>query len=331
MTCYAVDVSGYQPDFNFALAVSQGACAFLVKATEGPLGYYRNPSFPTQLARAQSTGVPVAAYHYVRGSNWSSQADNITGYVPASVPVMLDLEAGGDVTTTRSLAAELRRRGWVVNLCYCPAWWLSANGGLAQNLAGTVAPLMSSQYPVGGGELVDTYNRAGGDAGAGWGAYGGGTPALWQYSSSVAIGGYAAVDVSAFRGTKQQLAALFAGTQSGGLCTMEFLVDLSTLQPDGTYTDVARVQGTTLVGSSWGDASTLQRNSTPGAVVIYGMDHAKYMDAVAASNAVKSVPTKLDALLAAIQAMAAPSGGGSAGPLTVSLTGSLTGTATPTS
>jgi hypothetical protein len=328
VTCYIVDVSGYQPSFNFSLAVTQGACAFLIKATEGPSGYYRSPSFPGQLSSAQATGVPVAAYHYVRGTDWSSQADNITGYVPASVPLMLDLEAGGDVATTRALAAELRRRGRVVSLIYCPAWWLSANGGLSTNLVAT-APLMSSQYPVGGGELVDTYTRAGGDSGAGWSAYGGGTPAVWQYSSTVAIGGYSSIDVSAFRGTKQQLAALIAGVNSGGLCTMEFLVDLSTVQPDGSYTDVARVQGTTLVGSNWGDASAMFRNSTPGSVLIYGMAHALYLDAVAASDAVKAVPAKLDAVVAAIKAI--PAGGAPAGNLSVSLTGSLSGTATPAS
>ena len=323
MTCYIVDVSGYQPSFNFSLAVNQGACAFLVKATEGPLNYYRNPSFPGQLAAAQATGVPVAAYHYVRGTDWSSQADNITGYVPAAVPLMLDLEAGGDVATTRALAAELRRRGRIVILVYCPAWWLSANGGLSTNVA-AIAPLMSSQYPAGGGSLVTTYANAGGDSGPGWGAYGGGTPAVWQYSSTVAIGGYTSIDVSAFRGTQSQLAALFAGTNSGGLCTMEFLVDLSTIQPDNSYTSVARVQGTTLVGSSWGDATTLQRNSTPGSVIIYGMAHALYVDAVAASDAVKAVPGKLDALLAAIQAIP---GGGAAQHLALT----LTGTATPAS
>ncbi len=204
MTLFIADTSGYQPDFNYS---ASGLDGFIIKATEGTLGYYRNPSFPTQLSRSQATGKPTIAYHYVRGTDVQGQANNITGYVSQSVPVALDLEAGGDVATTRALATELRHRGYKVPLLYVPHWWL----GDATNVA-DIAPLWSSNYPASGSSLTQVYTNAGGDAGSGWAAYGGASPSLWQFSSSISTGGYASIDVSAFRGSLSQLAALFTAS-----------------------------------------------------------------------------------------------------------------------
>lgn len=305
MTLFISDTSGYQPDFDYA---GSGLDAHAIKATEGST--YRNPSFAAQLSRARATGKPTIAYHYVHAGDVAGQLANIRGAVSAAAPVMLDLEAGGDVATTRSLASALRSAGYVVPLLYCPAWWLSANGGLNIDTR-SIAPLWSSQYPAGGSNLVSVYAAAGGDSGPGWGSYGGQAPALWQFSSSISIGGYSAIDVSAYRGTRTQLAALLGGTP-GRTNPMEFLVDLSTVQPDESYTDVARVQGSVLAGSTWSDATALQRNSAPGAVIIYGMAHTLYVDAVAASDAVKKLPAQLAAQSAALLAAVAaiPAAGG---------------------
>ena len=74
------------------------------------------------------------------------------------------------------------------------------------------------------------------------------------------------------------------------------------------------------------EAFALQAASTPGAVIIYGMSHQQYQDAVATSNAVKQLPAALATLTAAVQAI--PTAGGT-GVLTVNLTGTA-GPATPT-
>lgn len=314
MTLFIVDTSGYQPDFDYA---GSGLDAHAIKATEGST--YRNPSFAAQLSRARATGKPTIAYHYVHAGDVAGQLANIRGAVSAATPVMLDLEAGGDVVTTRSLASALRGAGYVVPLLYCPAWWLSANGGLNTDTR-SIAPLWSSQYPAGGSNLVSVYAAAGGDSGAGWGVYGGQIPALWQFSSSISIGGYSAIDVSAYRGTRTQLAALLGGTP-GRANPMEFLIDISTRAADGSYPDCARVQGATLVGAPSAEAFALQAASTPGAVVIYGMSHQQYGDAVAASNAVKSLPAALATLTAAVQAI--PAGGTAPVHGVINLTGSL--------
>lgn len=212
------DTSGYQPNFDYA---GSGGDAFLIKATEGAVGYYANPYFSAQLGRAQATGRPAVAYHYVRGTDVSGQVEAVSRVVPKSVPVVLDLEAGGDLVTTRALAAALRGVGYAVPLLYCPNWWLSANGGSGQNTA-DIAPLWSSNYT--------TYS----DTGPGWAAYGGQTPVLWQYTNAYGAGGYS-VDASAFRGTSDQLAALLLGTAQP-----------NTRGPImGTY---YRLQGTNLVG-----------------------------------------------------------------------------------
>lgn len=306
MTLFISDTSGYQPDFDYA---GSGLDAHAIKATEGST--YRNPSFAAQLSRARATGKPTIAYHYVHAGDVAGQLANIRGAVSAAAPVMLDLEAGGDVATTRSLASALRSAGYVVPLLYCPAWWLSANGGLNTDTR-SIAPLWSSQYPAGGSNLASVYAAAGGDSGAGWGVYGGQTPALWQFSSSISVGGYPAIDVSAFRGTRAQLAALLGGASPGRTDPMEFLIDISTRAADGSYPDCARVQGATLVGAPSAEAFALQAASTPGAVVIYGMSHQQYGDAVAASDAVKKLPAQLAAQSAALLAAVAaiPAAGG---------------------
>jgi hypothetical protein len=303
VTLFVADTSGYQPNFDYA---GSGMDAFVIKATEGST--YRNPSFPTQLARARATGKPTIAYHYVRSGDVAGQLTSIYSTVPNSVSVALDLENGGDVATARALSRSLRTAGWMVPLLYCPAWWLSANGGLNTDTR-DIGALWSSQYPVSGSGASPVYAAAGADHGAGWSAYGGQSPVLWQFSSSISVGGYSAIDVSAFRGSRAQLAALFSGSPTGGLCVMEFLIDLSTRAQDGTYPDCARVQGTSLVGCPSAEAFALQAASTPGAVIIYGMQHQQYQDAVATSNAIKQLPTALATLTAAVQAIPAASGG----------------------
>lgn len=317
MTLLIADTSGYQPNFDYA---GSGLDGFAIKATEGST--YRNPSFAGQLARARATGKPTIAYHYVHAGDVAGQLTNIRGFISSATPVMLDLENGGDVATARALASALRGAGYVVPLLYCPAWWLSANGGLNTDTR-SIGALWSSQYPVGGSSASAVYSAAGGDGGAGWSAYGGQTPVLWQYSSSISVGGYSAVDVSAFRGSRAQLAALFGGTPPGRSEAMEFLIDITTRAADGSYPDCARVQGTTLVGAPSAEAFALQANSTPGAVIIYGMQHQQYIDAVAASDAVKKLPAQLaaqsTALLAAVAAI--PGNTSAAKVLTVNLTG----------
>jgi hypothetical protein len=315
VTLFVADTSGYQPNFDYA---GSGLDAFAIKATEG--SSYRNPSFAGQLARARATGRPTIAYHYVRSGDVAGQLTNIYSAVPHSVPVALDLEAGGDVATARALAASLRGAGWTVPLLYCPAWWLSANGGLNTDTR-LIAPLWSSQYPAGGSGLLDVYGRAGGDSGAGWSVYGGQSPVLWQFSSSIAVGGYGAIDISAFRGSRAQLAALFGGASPGKADPMEFLINIETRAADGSYPDCARVQGTALVGAPSAEAFQLQAASTPGAVVIYGMTASQYGDAVAASNAVKQLPATLASLIAAVKAI--PSAGAAPVHGVINLTGSL--------
>lgn len=305
MTLFVADTSGYQPNFDYA---GSGMDAFVIKATEGST--YRNPSFAGQLARAQATSKPTIAYHYVRTGDAAGQLANVQATVPRSVPVALDLENGGDVATARALSRSLRGAGYVVPLLYCPAWWLSANGGLNTDTR-DIGALWSSQYPVSGSGASVVYAAAGADHGAGWSAYGGQPPVLWQFSSSISVGGYSAIDVSAFRGTRAQLAALFGGTTPGEVTSMEFLIDLSTRTQDGSYPDCARVQGTALIGCPSAEAFALQAASTPGAVIIYGMSHQQYQDAVATSNAVKQLPAALSTLTAAVQAI--PAAGGTGG------------------
>lgn len=210
MTIFVCDVSSFQADFNFGLAVQQGASGFIVKATQG--SNYVNPYFGAQLARAQATGKPTSAYHYLEIGNAATQVGNIQAHVPAGIPVITDTENGGDLPTTRAVVSGLRAAGRSVPLAYLPAWWLGQqSGGLGQSTA-DIAPLWDSWYPDNaGGSLAAMYARAGGDSSVGWNGYGGNVVKLFQFGSTVSIGGYSAIDTSAFKGTEDELRALFEG------------------------------------------------------------------------------------------------------------------------
>jgi hypothetical protein len=262
MALFVHDVSDHQPSFNFAAAVAAGAAAFLVKVSEGGRGssggwYYRNPDLGLQLGRAQATGALVVGYHYVRGTDWLGQADNVDGWAPAGLPIALDVEAGGDLATAARIAAELRRRGRVVPLLYCPRWWIASNGGEGYDTR-PIAPLWSSAYPVGyRSSAAATYAAAGGDAGSGWSPYGQQTPVLWQFADDVLAGGYP-TDTSAWRGTRQQLAAalgLAPHQQHGEDEDMyRFLVDEATDDGAGGFTRCAeQLPDGTLIGTTWPD------------------------------------------------------------------------------
>lgn len=315
MAVFVCDVSGYQPNFNFAAADASG---FAIKATEGPAGYYTNPSFRAQLSAAQATGKPSIAYHYVRGTNWSSQADAVTAVVPKGVPIALDLEAGGDIPTTRALAAELRRRGVTVPLLYCPRWWWSGSGGSAP--IGDIAPLWSSAYPAGGGSSPSTvYANCDGDGGSGWAAYGGGTPVLWQFSSTVSIGGYGSIDTSAFKGTEAQLRSLFGLAPAAP----------TSKDDDDMPLYVRNSKGDTLCFHDGHMVAAVDGSQPPSGALVWTVGDDEFADfaakgneAAAATAALAALPGKLDEVLTVLKAL--PAGAVQAGDAPITLHGSGT-------
>jgi hypothetical protein len=301
MTIFVCDVSSYQPNFNFALAVQQDASGFIVKATQGT-GYV-SPAFASQLARALATGKPTSAYHYVEIGDAAGQMANILAHVPAGVPVILDTENGGDLPTTRAIAAGLRAAGRVVPLGYIPAWWLGQHGGINQSTA-DIAPLWDSRYPDNsGGSLAAMYARAGGDSSLGWVGYGGNEVRLYQFGSTVSIGGYAAIDASAFKGTEQDLRALFTGSSSPGPIT-------HAPEEDGMPYWVKNSKGDTLCIDGGGMIADVDGSGPPAGALVWTVGDNVYQNygvrqqaAAAAESALAALPARLDALMAALKSL----------------------------
>ena len=204
---FGLDISHYQ---NAALSLANAraeGCEFVfLKATEGAT--FTDSAFAANLAEARAAGMLVAAYVFQR-SDSSAQAhvDRVTQVVPKDVPVIPDVESGsGSVALTRELVDRLRAAGYRVPLLYLPRWYWQQLG--SPSLAG-LPPLWSSRYPdTAVGTLPQQWSKV--PAGY-WDGYGGLDVAVLQFTSSASIAGYSPLDADAFRGTRDELAALLGG------------------------------------------------------------------------------------------------------------------------
>jgi hypothetical protein len=191
---------------NGAVDIS-AAPALIVKATEGT-GFV-DAYYAGHRDHAHAMGIPFAGYHYLHQGDAAAQAAQAFSVVGPGDPLMLDVEvvAGGadptydDVT---GIVAAYRGLGGTVTLLYLPEWFWSGHWASPdlQPLAALGLSLISSNYT--------TYS----DTGPGWDPYGGVTPSIWQYTNSASFGGVNGVDFNAYRGTIDELRALFGGRPS---------------------------------------------------------------------------------------------------------------------
>jgi len=185
MTVHYPDVSNWNPGFD-----ATPYPVLVAKATQGT-------SYVDHLYtnfQAQAAGKPFCAYHWLDTTPAVDQARHCFSVVGPHVPLMIDDEQNVIVVQhTLDFVAEYRRLGGTVTLEYAPHWvWQNSGSPDLRPLAAAGLSLVSSNYT--------TYS----DTGPGWNPYGGVTPAIWQYTSSP-------VDMNAFKGTIDQLAALFTG------------------------------------------------------------------------------------------------------------------------
>lgn len=183
-----------------------GAVALITKATQGT-GYI-DYTYARYRDDAHARGIPFAGFHWVDISDLASQAANAFRVMGAT-PCMWDAEAAG-VTVPRlvELTKRYRAIGGNPRLVYLPHWWWRDHLGSPDltPLADLGLALVSSAYPAGG------YT---GDNGIGWTPYGGVAPQIWQWSDAHQFNGQL-VDFNAYKGTVEQLWALFTGTTGGG-------------------------------------------------------------------------------------------------------------------
>lgn len=206
---WGYDVSHYQPNFDHARARREGFEFAILKATEG--SSFVDNRFRRHLDAARGAGMLVAAYHYVRGSSSAAaQAAHIGRIVPRDVPVILDVEAGGGgIGLTRDLNARLNAMGYRTPLLYLPKWYWEQIG--RPDMRGLPHLWYSRYASKQGGYATDIYNRSAGWFAQHWAGYGGLPVEILQFSDQSTIAGNTPTDANAYRGTREQLAALLYG------------------------------------------------------------------------------------------------------------------------
>lgn len=210
---FGVDVSNHQAHFDFGAAAREGFDFAFIKCSQND--NFKDGRFDQHAAAARAAGLVVAAYHYQGTGPVVRQVETIKAMVdPGEMPVILDVEEGsGGVDITRALVAALRAEGYSVPLTYVPRWYWSGHIG-SPSLAG-LPPLWVSWYP--------DYTVRRKEQGLGmvpasvWSGYGGLDVAVVQFTSAGAVADYPGgnIDLNAFAGTREQLAALLGGAPTG--------------------------------------------------------------------------------------------------------------------
>ncbi|WP_083985877.1 GH25 family lysozyme [Corynebacterium renale] len=221
-TVFGVDVSEHQDGMSLAQAKREGWEFAILRLCDGT---YRDRTFQSHLADAEAAGILVATYWYLRapseGTTINQQVDVIDQQMGGrrDLGVWIDVESvdsanrklltGTDVWEAKR---ELERRGYYVPGIYSGAWYWEHMPGGEPSMDG-LGHLWVSHYGKRNayGPGRDLYQSEGGNAHPGWSyPLGDRRPDILQYGSNGAVAGRY-VDVNAFRGTRDELAAIFTG------------------------------------------------------------------------------------------------------------------------
>lgn len=216
MTLYGIDVSNHQREFNFAAAKREGFVFATHKVTESD--DYRDPYWPRarDQMREHFPGL-FGGYHFARNHvDVNRQADALLAHLgDPSIPVQLDYEdtdTRGSMDNMKALIRAIEERGMRVFANYLPRWYWTGHMG-APRLDGT-PPIWNSHYVLGTGYASVLYP---GDSHAGWAEFHTDAPpvVILQFSERGQVAGQS-IDVNAFRGTEEELRALFGSAQPKG-------------------------------------------------------------------------------------------------------------------
>lgn len=297
MTIFYPDVSDYQHGISL-----NGMDAVVAKATEG--NSYTSPDYARVAAGARTKGIPFAGYHFLWPGNAAGQADYYFR-VAGKTPCMIDCERGNGGSPTTADAMAFAKRlvalGGRVRLLYLSE---SYHAGLGKP---DLRPFAAMGIAVANANYT-TYS----DTGVGWRAYGGVTPAVWQYTSSFPLNGFK-VDMNAFRGTMEQFRALLEG--GGGKMDETYRVaynadkygwkamamaDAQVYDGSGKLVTVTNKQATVLAdvqGKTANVLSVVQKVAEQVATLSTGP--AVQVDAVAVANALAGNATFVDVVATA--------------------------------
>jgi hypothetical protein len=205
---FGVDV---HPQFQAGLNIEQvrreGFDFLAAKVSQGTTVY----DSQDWLRRSKACGLLAMGYHYLEPGNEVAQARTFAAQLRAGgVPGMLDAEyplANGDTLTVpgiRSFLTAARSFGAQVPLVYLPHWYWQRMG--SPDLTG-LPPLWASSYVTGSGfasALVQAVTPTA------WAAYGHLPVAVLQFTDRGLVAGRS-IDVDAYPGTRDQLAAVLGG------------------------------------------------------------------------------------------------------------------------
>ena len=187
MTIFYPDISGHQAGIDL-----KGALAVCIKATEGT--GFTNPDYTRAKKNARDHGAFQFAYHFLLEGNAAAQARHCHSVV-GDTPLMVDVEITGDshpsLRDTTTFIDAFRKLGGTTHLVYFPHWYWEQRG------SPSLKPLSNRHMRL----VSSAYTKYSDDSsGTGWVGYGGMTPAVWQYSSSVPFNGMK-IDFNAYRGS----------------------------------------------------------------------------------------------------------------------------------
>lgn len=191
-----IDISNWQASLN---AGKVEADFVIVKATEG-IGYV-NPSCDTHYQQAKKAGKKLGVYHFARNSSNDAIAEadfflkHVQGYIKEAILVLDWEDAVGDVAWAERFIRRVIEKAGIVPMIY-----MSESVVLSHNWA-SVAKLNVGLWIAKYRDMASDYNYnmdLAGEAPAvkHWGSY-----AMWQWTSSGRLDGYAGdLDLNVFYG-----------------------------------------------------------------------------------------------------------------------------------
>ena len=216
---FGVDVSEHQDGMSLKRAKQEGISFAILRLCDGT---YRDRTFSSHLKDAESAGLLVSTYWYLRapseGTTISQQVDVIDQQMKGrrDLSVWIDVESvsgsrklltGADVHAAKR---ELEKRGYTVAGIYSGAWYWEKMPGGEPSMDG-LGSLWVSHYGQRNayGNYRVIYANEGGANHPGWRyPLGDKLPNILQYGSNGLVAGKY-VDVNAFKGTRAELAQVF--------------------------------------------------------------------------------------------------------------------------
>lgn len=214
MTIFGIDISEHQDGLSLKRARAEGIEFVIVRTTDGT---YKDRCYASHVEDAEAAGMLISAYHYLRAPK---EGTTIPQQVEASIqvmgakryPIWIDVESPAGLTgeDVRACKREFEARGvQVIGVYTYVPYWENMPGG-EPNMTGLGALWVAAYGRNPTGRPSTIYP---GDGASQWDyQLGDCKPLLWQYGSRGQVAAYE-VDVNAYRGTREELARLFQGTQ----------------------------------------------------------------------------------------------------------------------